>query len=468
MANSRIIGSYLSELPERLNYVGTDVDFLLDKRARLFPSGKSVKKARETNLTSIFLSNLAAIKPYREVLLGVLNNKSKKVSNKSAQLHVFTEVCSLDVCGCATDKGRPDGLIVLTTGKAQVIEWAAFVEVKANSDLDAEQIKRYVEIAKEHEVDLITISDQIVATPFQTPLKDKINVRKVNLYHWSWIYIRTKAQQVIESAQQIGCETTYDVDQIYILEEFIRYLDDPNINVGHFTNMGKLWSSSVKELRQLQNGNTPKTELLSSVADSWLHEEQDLCYRIYLKTKLKTYLDLNRKEKANLEERKCRVVDSLGASKNINFTLLVPESSSVKDSLETSKRTRVDVSISFLSSSILLSAQFVPNMDQKAVGQTSSFVANLESVGAGMEDELKVTAVYKRKKKTEPTSLKDIQIQKDRKIAYSTVDKAFGDQIQSMEVSQHVELGRAVFASPTKFISQLEDAVTNYISQLFG
>lgn len=468
MANSRIVGSYLSELPDKLNYHGTEIDFLIDKRARLFPTGKTVKSSRETNLTSIFLSNLAAIKPFREVLLGILNSKARKVSNKSAQIHVFTEICDLDFKGCATDKGRPDGLIILTTGKAQLIEWAAFVEVKVNSDLDEEQIKRYLEIAKHHETDLITLSNQIVSTPFQSPLGSAFAAKKVNLYHWSWSYIRTKAQQVIESAQQIQCEQTYDVDQIYILEEFIRYLDDPAIDVGHHKNMGSAWSSSVKELRQLQNGVKPSSNLLGSIAESWLHEEQGLCYRIYLKTKLKVYLELNKKEKTNLEDRKEKIMESLAATKCISFSLLVPQSTSVQDSLESSKRTRVDVSICFLSSSVFISTEFEPNMDQKAVGQTSSFINRLEKVGTGMEDELKISAVYKWKKKSSPTSLKDLQLQKDKKVPYSTVDSSLGDQIQKMEVSQYVDLRSAVFASPTNFIIHLEESVTNFISQLFN
>jgi len=468
MASSRIIGSYLSDLPEKLNYYGSEVDFFSDKRARLFPSGKSVKSARETNLTSIFLSNLAAIKSYREVMLAVLNDKSKKVSNKSAQLFVFTEIADRDKIGKKTEKGRPDGLIVLTTGKKQVIEWAAFLEVKVNSELDASQIKRYLEIAKEHEIDLITISDQIVSTPFQTPIKEKINTRKVNLYHWSWIYIRTKAQQVIESAQQVNCDTTFDVDQIYILEEFIRYLDDPNINVGHFTNMGKTWGPSVKELRQLPNGDKAMASLLDAIAESWLHEEQDLCYHLYLKTKLKIYLDMKKKEKSNLEERKTTIIGGLQRKRCINFSLLVPQSVSIQDSLESSKRTKVDVSVCFLTSSIHMSTLFQPNMNQKAVGQTSSFISSLEVEGAGMEDELKIAAQYKWKKKTSPVPLKELQLQKDRKAEYSTVNKEYGDQIQLMEVSQCVELGRTVFASPTKFITRLEASVNNYVSQLFG
>lgn len=467
MASKTIIGCKLSELPEKLNYHGVEIDFLNEKRARLFPSGTSVKKTKESNLTSIFLSTLSAIKPYRQALLSVLNHKAKKVSNKSAQLHVFTEINNKDFDGSDTDKGRPDGLIVLTTGKAQTIEWAALVEVKVNSDLNEDQIKRYIDIAKAHEVDLITISDQIVATPFQSPLADKINSKKVNLYHWSWIYIRTKAQQVIESATQIGCETTYDTDQIYILNEFVRYLDDPKINVGHFQTMGKNWNPSIKELRQLPNGIQAPEKTLCSIADSWMHEEQDLCYYIYSKTKLKVYLDLTKKEKSNILERKARITDAISKKKCFSFGLLVPQSTAVQDAIESSKRKKINISVCFLSSSILLTTEVKASKTQKAIGQTSSFISLLEKIGAGMEDELKISAIYKRKKKTPPTPLKELQNQRAHKVNYSTVEKKYGDQIERMEISQHVELGRAIFSSPTKFITKIETAITNYIEQIY-
>lgn len=469
MANNQIIGSTLNDLPERLNYFDIDIESFADaKTARLFPSGISIKKSKETNLTSIFLSTLMAIKPYRETLLGILNSKAKKVSNKTAQLHVYTEINDIDSDGSTTKNGRPDGLIVLTTGKIQTIEWAAFVEVKVNSNLETNQINRYLDIARKHGVDLITISDEIVSTPFQTPIAEKLNDRNVNIYHWSWIYIRTKAEQVIESACQIKCEEQYDVDQIYILEEFIRYLDDPKINVGHFEHMGKGWSSSVKELRQLQNGAKINPAILDAIATPWMHEEQDICYRAYLKTKYKVYLEQTKKEKTNLEDRKNKIIHSLLESKCLSFTLSVPQSKSIEDALESSKRRKIQIQICFLSSSVHISTVLDVCKTQKAVGQTTSFLNDLERLGTGMEDDLRISAIYKRKKKSTPTSLKELQNQRKHKTDYSTVDKNLGDQIEKMEISQLVELGRAVFASPTKFIAQVENSITNYISQVFG
>lgn len=468
MANNQIIGSPLDELPERLNFFDIDFDTLCEsKKARLFPSGNSAKTAKEMNLTAIFLSTLAAIKPYREAMLGILNPKAKKVSNKTARLHVFTEICDTEPNGCRTDRGRPDGLIILTTGKARTIEWAAFVEVKVNADLNEAQVNRYLDIARKYGTDLITISDQIVSTPFQTPISEKLSTRNVRLYHWSWIYIRAKAQQVIESAIQIGCDITYDIDQIYILREFMRYLEDPKINVGHFTHMGAGWSASIKELRQLPDGARIDSGMLDKIATAWMHEEQDLCYHVYLKTRLKVYLAQTKSEKMDLDERKRNILDSLIKSKCLTFELSVPYSTSVQDALENSKRKRVEITVCFRSSSIRMATTIKPNPNQKAVGQTTSFINNLERIGVGMEDDLKITAIYKRKKKSAPISLKELQHQKAHKIDYTIVDKELGDQIELIEISQVSELGRRIFASPTNFIVHLEKAVTNFISQIY-
>lgn len=468
MASNLIIGSPITELTERLNYFETDFESFADnKKARLFPSGTSVKTTKETNLTSIFLSTLTAIRPYREALLSLLNPKAKKISNKSAQLHAFIEINDLNEVGTKSDKGRPDGLLVLTTGKAQTIEWAAFVEVKVNSELNGEQINRYLDVARKHGIDLITISDQIVSTPFQTPISDKLSSRNVNLYHWSWTYIRAKAQQVIEYANQIESADIYDVDQIFILREFMRHLDDPKVDVGHFTHMGTKWGACVKELRQLPTGAKIDPELLDYVATAWMHEEQDLCYHLYLKTRLKVYLEQTKAEKTSLTERKQKIIDSLLKSKCIHFRISVPHSTSIQDSLENSKRKKVEIRICFLSSSLHMCVGLEPHPDQKAVGQTTSFINNLEKIKTGMEDELKIIAVYKRKKKTAAVTLKELQHQKSHKIEYSTVDKTLGDQIEMLEVFQLVELGRAIFASPTKFITQVETAVTNFVLQLY-
>jgi hypothetical protein len=247
----------------------------------------------------------------------------------------------------------------------------------------------------------------------------------------------------------------------------MRHLDDPKVDVGHFTHMGAKWGTSVKELRQLPNGAKINPDLLDYIATAWIHEEQDLCYHLYLKTRLKVYLEQTKSEKTSLTERKQKIIDSLLKSKCIHFRLSVPRSTSIQDSLENSKRKKVDISICFLSSSMLMCVELEPNPEQKAVGQTTTFINNLEKIQAGMEDELKITAVYKRKKKTLPVTLKELQNQKSRKVDYATVDKSLGDRIEVIELSQLVELGRAVFASPTKFITQVETAVTNFVLQIF-
>ncbi|MBD3654723.1 hypothetical protein [Kangiella sp.] len=150
------------------------------KKARLFPKGNSES---ETSTVSIFLATLSAVKEFREELF--LSLGINKITNKNIQLHVFTELFN------HTKESRPDGLIVITSGKhSPLIEWAGFVEAKVkHEEIEKRQIERYIDFSRDIGInDLITISNQLVTSPTDSPVKtDK---RSFNLYHWSWAYIK--------------------------------------------------------------------------------------------------------------------------------------------------------------------------------------------------------------------------------------------------------------------------------------
>ena len=88
------------------------------------------------------LATLSAVKEFREELfLGLGINK---ITNKNIQLHVFTELFNL------TKESRPDGLIIITSGKRfPLIEWAGFVEAKVKyEEIEKRQIERYIDFAR--------------------------------------------------------------------------------------------------------------------------------------------------------------------------------------------------------------------------------------------------------------------------------------------------------------------------------
>ena len=141
----------------------TSPEELESKRARLFPGGNA---DNEVSTTSIFLSTLSAVKEYREELLSQVG--IKKICNKNVSLHTYTELQS----GSKDD--RPDGLIVITSGKLKpIIEWVCFVEVKiGNNTIDESQVERYATFAREIGVNsIITVSNDLVTNPMQSPIK---------------------------------------------------------------------------------------------------------------------------------------------------------------------------------------------------------------------------------------------------------------------------------------------------------
>ena len=117
------------------------------KRSRLFPNGNS---DNEVATTSIFLSSLCAVKEYREELLSEIG--VKKIKNQNIKLHAYTELENMSA------EERPDGLLVVTSGKLNpIIEWACFVEVKVGSNpLEESQVDRYATFAREIGINNIT------------------------------------------------------------------------------------------------------------------------------------------------------------------------------------------------------------------------------------------------------------------------------------------------------------------------
>ena len=119
-------GCPLRELHEVFNY---SVEELEAKRAKLFPYGQT---SHETHTVSIFLASLSAVKEYREGLFSVLG--AKKINLQTAQLHVFTEISDKKL-NKNKNEDRPDGLVVITSGKKDpIIEWSCFIEAKVGNN----------------------------------------------------------------------------------------------------------------------------------------------------------------------------------------------------------------------------------------------------------------------------------------------------------------------------------------------
>ncbi|QTV80717.1 hypothetical protein KAE78_13065 [Microbacterium sp. NIBRBAC000506063] len=132
-------------------------------------------------------------------------------------------------------EARPDGVIRVERGSRK---WTALVEVKTGrNELSAEQIERYLDIAREQGFDsVITISNQVQTMPGNHPTTvDKRKLRKVTLFHWSWSYLLSMA---IFEKEHHGVS---DPEQAWILGELIRYLEHDRSGAMEFEDMGSDW-----------------------------------------------------------------------------------------------------------------------------------------------------------------------------------------------------------------------------------
>ena len=148
------------------------------KPSRLFPVLADTSKEGRT--LSIFLSCLENISVFGRAMLGSLEVKV----GFRARIDNYTEVGLKKIA--SDSKHRPDGLIVVNTGKST---WTALVEAKVGAaDLTNAQIEAYLTLAKLNGIDaVITVSNQFTSLPTHHPLAINANLtKKVGLFHWSW------------------------------------------------------------------------------------------------------------------------------------------------------------------------------------------------------------------------------------------------------------------------------------------
>ena len=125
-----IIGISLRDFNE-LNDAG-QIQF---RPARLIPV---LKPGDEMALTSVILSSTRIIKEFGNLVFGDLKMA------RGGQIHVFTEVTFPGF-----EDSRIDGLVIIVKGG--VIKDATFFEMKnGTSEIDVDQITKYIEIAKKY------------------------------------------------------------------------------------------------------------------------------------------------------------------------------------------------------------------------------------------------------------------------------------------------------------------------------
>lgn len=212
---------------------------------------------------------------------------------------------------------RPDGLIRIEYGKAA---WTALVEVKTGSSiLDADQINRYWDAARQHKYDaVLTISNEIAPTPGAHPtegLRVKSN-SPVKVHHLSWTELLTTA---ITVRRHNGVD---DPEQAWLIRELVRYLEHPASGAVSFEDMGGNWTdvraaARIDSLRKTD-------EAVADVAARWDQLIRFLSLDLGARVGADVQPILSRKHRDPTERMKY-LVDSLCTRALLDGTIRIPQ-----------------------------------------------------------------------------------------------------------------------------------------------
>lgn len=227
---------------------------------RLIPVGSESNK--EARILSVCLAMMTQIPLLAKALLDSCGYKL----GSRAKFYAWSEVTFVNH---NEKNNRPDALIKVVNGKNT---WTALVEAKiGKAKLEEDQVSRYVSIAKEHNIDaVITLSNEMVARADHHPITlPKQQLRKVQLYHWPWAWIQSESE-IIQSNRAVT-----DDEQVFLLNEFIRFLKHPSTGIENFCQMNKGWKQVVKDaVSQVKLKKNDKD--IEETVGAWLQEQTDL------------------------------------------------------------------------------------------------------------------------------------------------------------------------------------------------
>jgi hypothetical protein len=230
--------------------------------ARLIPVISDSRK--EQRAASALLAIFSAVPDFANSILASLGQKI----GKRSIVNTFTEVVFHE-----ETSDRPDGLIIIQTGKSN---WTTLIEAKiGKAKLEKDQIERYLRLAKNHSIDaVISISNEFVARPTHHPISvSKILTNKVDLFHLSWTSILTEAILLHENSE------LSDPEQAFLIREFVRFFSHDSAGVTGYTQMPPTWNEAVKTL---QSGGKLKTNSLEveQIVSGWHQETREISLQL--------------------------------------------------------------------------------------------------------------------------------------------------------------------------------------------
>lgn len=277
-------------------------------RARLIPVVAESKK--EERATSVLLSTFMMVPQYADA---ILSDAGAKIGSRS-EIKCFTEVVFKND---AQSKIRPDGLIIINRGQSV---WSALVESKVgNNELSKEQIESYLDLAKEVGANaLITISNQFAIVPTHHPVPvNKVKTRTVDLYHFSWLSLLSKAT-IMSSLKSVD-----DREQAFVLRELVRYLDHPFSGVSAMGAMNPEWKDVCNQIQQgaILKKTSPGIE---ATAISWQQLLRYLSLELSIATNSMVTVSLSRAQSKDASSLLQDDIAELTTKSSLSGSLTIP------------------------------------------------------------------------------------------------------------------------------------------------
>lgn len=291
-------------------------DTLREHEVRLFPS-VHIKSEREAELraTASLLAMVSAVPEFGRAVV-------RRAGGSGGLLSCFTEVpFQLDRGDGATPEDlRPDGLIQAVWGKNR---WSSLVEVKVGkTSLDKEQVDKYVRLARQEGINaVITVSNKSALANDRPPVNlDKRRLGNISVVHFSW-------ERLLSEAQILGRKKAVsDPDQKWMLDEWIRYVDDAGSRIVEPPELGSSWNEVLKAART--GALDTRANELEDVTSHWIGYLRKAALRMRAKLGVEVQLRLTRKEQKEPGVYLERLITEARANGVLSGALKIPDAAS--------------------------------------------------------------------------------------------------------------------------------------------
>jgi len=422
---TKIIGLKIEEFDKHLNPENKEYKTISSQEVVLIPVDNPGK---EQALTTVFLAGLRLIKEFRRKILRAIK------LNGTETIFVYREVVFENEID--NSNSRIDGLLIYVS--SGIIKDAVIFEMKNDNDIfDEIQITKYINIAKKYKLNkIVTVSNQFVTSPTQTPIKGfKIRKSPPILFHLSWSYILTEAKMLLfkDIKKRIG-----DDDQIEIMNEIVKYFEHKKSGIIDFKNMGAGWKSVVERSKQTNKKLKEQNNDVTEVIINWLQEEKDIALKLSRDIGILVTL-----RSSTIKENKQRLCD-----KKILMSYL-----KIKDAVSD-----FEILLNLSSNNVELSVLVDTKPDDSNSIKIKDIVKQIEKCKRKNKDKfneinkgLKIEPQIKHKKERESYTYDEF--------VEKSVKKLKGKEINKFRIIHHKELR---FTEPAKFIIHLEAMISTF------